>query len=190
MITDPYAPPRACLSPEPASAAFFVVSRFKFALMFVLTCGLYLTYWLYMNWKRQRAAGSRVLPLARTIFGPFFVHSLFFRIDRKIKATGRHFSWYPGSLALGVLVLIFANIALNWMIDLRLSAVLGLLILVLEIYCFLRVQAAINYAENDVEGLGNSAFTWANGIWIGVGLCLWALTFSGHYAIFFLANAG
>lgn len=165
--------------------AFFVVSKRKFALMFVVTCGLYLTYWLYMNWRQQRAAGSKVLPLARTILGVFFVHSLFFRIDRRIKATGRQFGWYPGSLALGVLVLIFANIALNWMIDLRLSAVLGFLILILETYCFLRVQDAINYAENDVGGLSNSTFTCANGIWIGLGLCIWALTFIDYYAIFF-----
>ncbi|WP_150583021.1 hypothetical protein [Pseudomonas fluorescens] len=183
-MIDPYAPPTASLIPDPVSRAFFVVSKFKFALMYVLTCGFYLTYWLYMNWKLQRAIGSKVSPLARTVFGFFFVHSLFVRIDLRIKATERQFVWYPKSMATGVLVLIGANVALNWMNDLRLASVLGVLILIVETYCFMQVQDAINHAENDVDGLGNASLTWANGAWIGLGLCIWAFAFIAYYAIF------
>lgn len=60
----------------------------------------------------------------------------------------------------------------------------------LETCCFLRVQDAINYAENDVDGLSNAALTWANGVWIGLGLCIWVLTFISYYATFVESNAG
>ncbi len=189
MDNNPYAPPRACLSTEPAPAAFFVVSKRKFALMFAATCGWYFTYWLYMNWRRHRRAGNKVLPFARTFFGVFFLYSLFIRVDRRVKAADRQFSWYPRSLALAMILLLFTNVVLNWLTDMRFSMVVSLLFLVPQIYCLLQVQDAINYAENDAAGLSNSVLTWANGVWIGVSLCLWTLAFVGYY-LSFAASAG
>jgi hypothetical protein len=190
MMVDPYAPPSADLSNEPASQAFFVVSKRKFALMFIVTCGWYFTFWFYMNWRRHRAAGNKVLPLARTVFGVFFVYSLFIRVDRRIKAFDRRYAWYPRSLAIAVIVLTFTNIALNWLNDPGVSFVLSLAITGLLAYCFLSVQSAINYAESDAAGLSNSVITWANGVWICIGLCMWTLAVTGYFLGFSAANAG
>jgi len=184
MIADPYTPPSASLlNTAPASPAFFVVSKRKFALLYVLTCGMYFSYWLYRNWKLQRAAGSTVFPLTRTVFHLIFIFSLFVRIDRRIKASERQFSWYPKSMALGVVMLSISSIAVNWVQDLRLIFAMSLLAMGVQIYCYVCAQEAINCAENDVDGLSNSTITWANGIWIALGVSIWALLFYGAYTI-------
>jgi hypothetical protein len=57
MNANPYAPPVAELHcTETPRATFFVVGTSKFALMIVFTFGLYLTYWMYKNWKLYRNA--------------------------------------------------------------------------------------------------------------------------------------
>jgi hypothetical protein len=184
MIADPYAPPAATLhDAAPTSPAFYVVSKSKFAMLFVATNGFYIAYWLYKNWKLHRAAGNKVLPLVRTIFGVFFIYSLFTRIDRRIKASGRDFRWFPRSLALAFIVVACTSSAAVWIQDFHIQFAMSLLVLLLQIFCLLSAQAAINYSENDSEGHTNSALTFANGVWIGLGLCFWTLLFLTYFLL-------
>jgi hypothetical protein len=164
--------------------AFYVVRKSKLVLMFVSTSGFYLIYWLYRNWKLYRTAtGNKVLPLVRAILGVLFVYSLFTRIDRRMSASGRQYRWYPRSLALGVILLACGGSALIWVPDVHIRFALSLMILILQTCCLLRVQDAINYLENDADGLGNSTLTFANGLWVALGLCWWGLAIIGFYIL-------
>lgn len=190
MIVDPYAPPAASLlDVAPTSPAFYVVSKSKFALLFLATNGFYVIYWFYKNWKFQRAAGNKVLPLIRAIFGVFFIYSLFTRIDRRIKASEREFRWFPRSLALACIVIACVSTSTIWLQDFHILYAMSLLVLLLQMFCLWTVQGAINYAENDPEGLSNSALTFANGMWIALGLCIWTLVFSVYFLVLWGAGS-
>lgn len=68
-----------------AAPRFYIVSKNKFIVMFLLTLGYYYTYRLYKNWKTYRiATNARVLPLIRTIMGVLFIYSLHMKIDRQL----------------------------------------------------------------------------------------------------------
>ena len=62
---------------ERTRGAYYPVSLPKFLILSVLTFGLFEFYWLYKNWafikERDR---SDILPVARAIFGVFFLYSL------------------------------------------------------------------------------------------------------------------
>ncbi|WCM51559.1 hypothetical protein OH720_00665 [Pseudomonas sp. WJP1] len=185
MNANPYAPPVAELDcTESPRAAFFVVGTSKFALMIVSTFGLYVTYWLYKNWKLYRAAtGNKVIPIARELLGVFFMYSLFTSIDRRLRASGRDYRWYPRLLAISVIMAAAASMGLMWLPDVHISFALSLLILLLQVCSFLRVQEAINYLENDVAGTANSTLTFANGVWFTFGLCCWGVAILVFYAL-------
>lgn len=169
---------------EPPRATFFVVGTSKFALMIVSTFGVYLTYWMYKNWKLYRTAtGNKVLPIVRAFFFVFFVYSLFASIDRRIRASGKGYRWYPRLLALSVIVNALAGIGLAWLPDVHISFALGLLLLLLQVCSLLRVQEAINYLENDVDGTANSTLTFANGVGFAFGLCWWGLMILTFYTL-------
>lgn len=185
MTDDPYATPIASLKNDVSgSPAFFVVAKRKFVLMFILGAGFYFTYWVYKNWKLQRAAGHFVLPLIRTFFSVFFIYSLFTRINQRIIASQRQFDWHPRSMALGLILVAMASVVAPWLLSLSLGLVLTILILALQTYCYSCAQEAINFAENDPEGLSNSTLTWANGFWMVMGVCVWALM--GYFYFFVL----
>jgi hypothetical protein len=185
MNANPYAPPVAELDcTEPPRAAFFVVGTSKFALMIVFTFGLYLTYWMYKNWKLYRTAtGNKVLPIVRAFFFVFFVYSLFTSIDRRIRASGKGYRWYPRLLALIVIMTALAGIGLMWLPDPHISFALSLLVLLLQVCSLLRVQEAINYLENDVRGTANSTLTFANGVGFAFGLCCWGVMILTFYTL-------
>lgn len=183
MTNNPYAPPIASLEvTETAPAVFYVVSKRKFLLLFLMTQGWYLLYWFYRNWKLYRAAtGTQVMPKVRAIFAIFFVYSLFTRIDRHIYASGRLYSWYPRGIALVFIVLNLLAVGQMWLIDLQYQLALGIISTMLQMCCLFYVQNATNHAENDPEGLANSTLTFANAVWMLLGLCTWALLLSVAY---------
>jgi hypothetical protein len=182
MTADPYATPTSELSnTTTCNPAFYVVSKSKFALLFVSTCGFYLPYWFYKNWKQQRAAGNNVLPLLRTIFGVFFIYSLLVRIDRKIRASDRQLCWFPRSLAVGVITIACVGIARAWVPDFRISFAISLTVVLLQTCFLLRVQGAINFSENDPDGTSNSSLTFSNWVWVALGLCIWGLSIFALY---------
>ncbi|NWD27477.1 hypothetical protein HX864_29720 [Pseudomonas yamanorum] len=39
----------------------------------------------------------------------------------------------------------------------------------------MQLQRAVNQVESDPEGEANKRLTWANGIWIVIGLCLYTI---------------
>lgn len=183
MITELYATPISSLEPtEPAQPTFYVVSQRKFMLLFLTTQGWYLIYWFYRNWKLYRAAtGIKVMPISRTILCLFFVYSLFTRIDRRIVNSGQRYSWYPRSVALVFIFACVLGAGQVWVWEQYLKTALAMLSLLLQTACLVYVQTAINYGESDAEGVANSRLTFANGMWVSLGLCIWALLTLGVY---------
>ncbi|MFK3722840.1 hypothetical protein ACI2KE_03155 [Pseudomonas monteilii] len=160
---------------------FFVVSPRKMVIMSILTLNLYTVYWFYRNWRLyKRHSGESLWPLVRTIFGIFFVHGLLKRVDRQIKLTGRVYAWSPLLLTCALWLLCIVNYALSVLQMFDPSPVRAMITIVLSlafgVWWDLTVQRAINFCIGDPEGDGNSALSWANGVWIVLGLLLWALT--------------
>ncbi|WP_434574105.1 hypothetical protein J3P88_03970 [Pseudomonas sp. Z3-6] len=103
--------PTTQATPLLAAPRFYIVSKNKFIVMFLLTLGYYYTYWLYKNWKTYRiATNARVLPLIRTIMGVLFTYSLHMKIDRQLYISHTHYKWHPRLLAFALIVSEFVGI--------------------------------------------------------------------------------
>jgi len=167
---------------------FYVVSPKKFVALFIATLGIYHVYWFYKNWALYKAAGGKGgWPVMRAIFSIFFAHSLFARIDERLKENGLAFLGSPGNLALAYVVL---SIASN-IVD-RLSSksigepftdILGLVVLPFLCWTLYKVQLSVNIACGDEAGEQNETFTPLNYLWLGIGFILWALVFIGMYEV-------
>lgn len=53
--------------------------------------------------------------------------------------------------------------------------VLAGLLQLLALLVMIRVQRAINHMAGDPQGARNTQYSWANGIWILIGVLLWIL---------------
>lgn len=168
-----------------AMPMFYVVGKNKLIIMTLLTLGCYSIYWEYKNWRIYRTAtGERIWPLARAIFSLFFIYSLFMKIDRQLRAANRHYNWRPYALMLCAVLRVGVNCyVVLVMTELKAFFPIGLALLMFDMYCKLRVQAAINHLERDPEGLRNAKITLANFIWIALGGVIWFFFISGALLI-------
>ena len=93
-------------SPHDAQVKYFPVAPVKYVLMSICTLGIYDIYWHYKNWKTVKVRDeSRILPLARAIFYPFWFYSLLTDIA-KHSGRGALSAWaYRAVLAIAVIVL-------------------------------------------------------------------------------------
>ena len=184
-----YAPPQAEIAvADTDQPDFYVVATWKFYLMSLMTFDLYLVYWFYRNWRNVRLrTGESLWAPARGLFYIFFTHSLFSRVDSKLKEEDYEFSWSPGSLAtLLVLMTIISNVLdrLSFkMIGSPATDFLSILMVPILPAIALKAQRAINVACGDTDGSQNTKLTAANWIWIVLGGLWWALVMLGLYAI-------
>ncbi len=193
-----YAPPKAPPPPPMmassgggyGSGPLYVVAPYKFALLFIATLGLYQVYFFYKNWSHYKAnTGEAMWPVMRGIFSVFFVHALFRHVDFKINHEDRKFSWNPGSSATTFVLLAILsngldraagkNMGFPWV---DLLSYLCLFLLVAVLY---RPVQAINLASGDPQGSSNASLTFANIIWLAIGLVFW-----GFIAFGWLVNFG
>lgn len=171
---------------------FFVVSKRKFALLYIATFGLYAIYWFYRNWDSYRDSmpfdsdAGKIWPVPRAIFNIFFIHPLF----REIKANAPD---KPALTAWGndlhawalVLMLILANIldrASERSVGSPYTDILSVAMLAPLLALFLKAQEMINLSCDDPAGSGNSRFTKANVAWLVLGAVSWALVIVGLFA--------
>lgn len=67
----------------------FTTSTTKLVVLSLCTFGFYYLIWFYQNWSAfKRKDNLDIMPLARTLFLIFFVHSLFKRIAELAEARG------------------------------------------------------------------------------------------------------
>ncbi|MFW9270181.1 hypothetical protein ACLK1G_23675 [Pseudomonas sp. NR3] len=160
--------------------SFYIVSTNKLTVMYWLTFELYLFYWVYKNWKTYQAATNTLaLPLIRTVLGLFFIHALFIKIEQQLKKHEKPYKWSPRLLASG---LVFSCTLTIYPFLAPYGAgaqyLFPLVAAILNFYCLLKAQTAINHLENDPEGSQNSNITIPNCVWIaslGFGLVLWII---------------
>lgn len=169
--------------------AFYVVSRRKFAILYLGTWGLYSLYWFYKNWDNYRDARpfdsqeSAIWPVPRAIFSIFFIHSLF----RRIKALGEPAalvqSWRNTLHAWLLVVLLVVSSTLSKAADKGIGSpttdVASVAMLLPMLFVFLHAQRMINLTCNDPEGASNDRLTKANKAWVVAGGILWLVAAIG-----------
>ncbi|WP_434772698.1 hypothetical protein [Pseudomonas entomophila] len=157
---------------------FFVVSPRKLIIMSILTANFYLLYWFARNWLMcKRKEGKRVLPVMRTVFLPFFLYGLFRRVDQQIKLSGRTYAWSPLLMTCAFWIYCIVQFVMFHVETIDPMPVRALLTsLVSTAFCvrwIVMAQHAINFCVGDPEGKTNDALSWANGVWIVIGLAFW-----------------
>ncbi|NIE77388.1 hypothetical protein F3J45_23410 [Pantoea sp. Ap-967] len=164
-------------APATQQSQFFVVSLKKVAIVSFFTFGWYWLFCFHRSWVlHRRYTGERVLPLIRALFAAFFVYSLLRRVDKKICSSGRRYQWSP----LAITLVFIVSCVVTFYVEHGLygpsvnAAIIGLFLLdVLNVWCVVIMQRAINYSEGDVSGEANSAITVFNWLWMALGLLIW-----------------
>ena len=186
-----YAPPAAVVMDAPRAAApeFYVVSRTKFLVLYFATMGAYPLYWFYKHWARYRAyRGVELWPVARALFPVFFAHSLVGEVEQSLARAGTKHRWSPGVLASGYVIFQIVGSLCDRLAAKEIGSpttdIIGLLALGPIVYCLWGIQDAANRACGQPNGESNRDFTWANWVWIVLGLLLWGLVLLGLAMIF------
>jgi len=184
MDSNPYTAPTSEIAheiPDASRQRFYVISRLKFFVMFIGTCGFYEIYWTYKHWAQfKRATKGDQWPVIRSFFLIFVIHSLAKEIDHTLKVKRLQHAWSPGWAAAFVIIVLIASRILDRMTYSAFASptidILSFLILPALAYVLYRVQLAANIACDDPEGKTNSHFSAANFAWLGVGLLLWLIS--------------
>lgn len=167
-----YAPPASGLQepvPDAGNLEFYVVSKLKFSLLYFLTFGIYSLYWHYKNWTQyRRKHNESCFPVMRAIFSIFFTHTLFSEIRYRLKVNHPQVSWSSGIWATMVVIVVIAERVSEKLPSELLSAILPLACYIAHGLLLLKVQAMINLACDDVDGVSNSRFSLLNYLWAGL----------------------
>lgn len=95
----------AAQQPLYGEAVFFPVSAMKFAIMSLLTFGLYELYWGYRQWSYlKRSQGLKISPFWRAWFQLFFTYGLLKYIRGTALQHGSRVEYSSGWLTVGYLV--------------------------------------------------------------------------------------
>ncbi|WP_338724337.1 hypothetical protein V9L16_04855 [Pseudomonas tolaasii] len=174
---NPYTAPQADLSlPVDSPATFFVVAPRKFVVMVLLSQGFYGFYWLYKHWSIYRAAtGARVLPLVRAFFSFLFVYALVMKIKNALDLKALPYRWLPRCYALGWITSACLPFTYIWFVSPFTALKLGFCFAIIQVSMGAQIQCAVNHLENDRQGKANCRITWANGIWIAIGVSFWVI---------------
>ena len=123
---------------QPVIETQYIISVGKFALLSVLTFGLYNLWWTYKEWRFfQEKENQDLAPAIRAIFGVVFLIPLFTRIKNFAKRSGYAKTFSPVAIYLCyLLVAIFAYLP----IPLSLVGIFSFLILITPF-------KALNYAK-------------------------------------------
>lgn len=197
MTDNPYAPTNSRLDDPTAESlqsapAFYVVSPHKFAMLYLLTFGLYAVYWFYKNWRcHSDFTGERVTPVLRGLFAIFFVHALFERVAGRLVWAGIRTGWRSGGHATLLVSLFLVDAILSAIASRGFGSPISDLLSILNLfplYAFMaRAQHYINLACGDPDGSQNDRLTFANYVWIVLGMLLWLSTVIGFLSLVFLS---
>jgi hypothetical protein len=153
-----------------------VIDSGKFAILFILTLGLYGAWWTYKAWRFfKQKEDLDIMPAARAIFSIFFTYSLFSEIKDYAKENGYTNNYHSGLLFIGILVLTLLS---------RLPEPY-FLIYALGFVFFIQPNNAFNFAiENSEEYKATrSGFSLRQIILVVVGGAFWALIILGLIAL-------
>lgn len=187
MSDNIYTPPKAEPLPTGYNAKephFYAVAQNKCMVLFFVTVGMYMVYWMYKNWSQYKAAtGESLMPVMRGIFSVFYTHSLFDAVQTKLEQDGRKVDWEPKALATGLVILVvlsnLLSIVGNRLLHTNLMDTVSFVLLIPIGMYLLKAQKVINIACGDEQGASNSRFTAANVVWLLLGGLFWLLIVIG-----------
>ncbi|MCZ4316399.1 DUF3857 domain-containing protein [Comamonadaceae bacterium G21597-S1] len=173
LATDPVAAVASDpATPNAVTTPFHAITVRKYLLMYYCTLGLYDYYWGYRNWWliRQREQ-TRIIPVLRALFGPFFSFALFGRVRDFPVEQGAHMALPVRTLALGWLLVA----QFSW-----LPGPYNLLYLISPLFT-LPVVAAIRSINQTVAPLApwNDRLDKRSWVAIAFGLMVWGLIVYG-----------
>ncbi len=152
--TNPFEAPAvvSAASAAPAAVAlpFEPVGIWKIWVLTVATFGLYPTFWLWRNFRRQRSVGADLWPWARALFQVFFVHDLFRSVERSSRAGDVSLS---GLATVYVVMTIVSNLYERASMELVHSApswALSLALLLARAFALVRAQHQIDRVLDDL----------------------------------------
>ena len=209
-----YAPPLSAVvdvAAEAQTPPLYLVAPYKCMLLYFTTVGFYAFYWCWRHWSLlSRHEGLDLWPLPRALLHLLFMHSLFRRIDARLrnalqdsgphdsrlhdsrqhhsghrKAPQHELRWSPMLWAWVYVVFSIAGLAFDHLaaddIGFPLTDVLTFMTLLPTGYALLQAQNAANAACGDPAGSRNARLSPANYAWLIFGFLLWAAVFIGFW---------
>lgn len=166
----------------------YVVSPKKFTILFLFTMGLYGLYWSYKNWSLYNSStNANIWPFARAFFDIFFIHSLCEKLSsiEPTPTTNKHSN--IGSQATKYIFFTVVGRVFDQLpakgIGMPYSYFVSILVLPFTYQALRTIQIKINQHMGDELGNSNISLTWANYIWIVLGVLLWTIMVFGGVAI-------
>jgi len=150
-----------------------IISLNKFIFLCIISFGMYQIWWTYKTWRFfKQKEKSDIIPVARTIFSIFFLHSLFSRILDYAKAKNYSGSYSATALFIGYLVVSFLSRLPEpfWVVS------------ILSFTFLIPPFNALNYAKQnstDFVVTEETSFSTRQIILAIVGLIFWALVIVG-----------
>jgi len=173
-IEDAVAAESEILTEELNDFPFYVVSLNKFLILFVATIGMYQLYWFYNNWSLYKlSSGEKIWPIPRAIFCIFFTHSLFEKFDEKNKQLNNAFNWSSYTLATLFVSFSVVSYVLDRPSDSPYTDLISFFSLPVLGWCLYQAQICANTVCGDPDGKKNHQLTWANYIWVVLGVLMW-----------------
>ncbi|UUY08148.1 MFS transporter permease [Pseudomonas sp. J452] len=189
------APEAALIDPATTAGgtAFFVTSIRKMAILYIATLGMYVLYWGYKQWDSQRhSMPKRIMPVWRSIFIIFFMHSLARRIGERLQAQGQPLGKPSGAATLFVVLVVLGGVLGSVTSRNDVPVILDILALLLQLASLLpmiSIQRQANLASGDPEGASNSSMSGSNIAFLILGGLLWLLYLAGLVMIILLGGA-
>ncbi len=178
-----YRTPQAQLVDAPLAGAeghFFTTSIRKMSILFIATMGLYILYWGYKQWdsQRSRMLPKKIMPVWRSIFSIFYMHSLSGLIDEQLRQQGKPLL---GSGPATLYVVVAVGSAVLGQVSSRieeLPVLLDVFLMLLQLCILLpmiSIQRQANLASQDPQGSSNAQMSGANIGFIVAGVLFWCL---------------
>ncbi|EGA70938.1 hypothetical protein VISI1226_02472 [Vibrio sinaloensis DSM 21326] len=176
---------------ERQKCELYVVSPKKFTILFLSTMGLYGIYWSYKNWSLYKSSSNdNIWPVARAFFDIFFIHSLCSKITFQTQPESEQkesstVEWYATKYVILVIIgRVFDQLA-NKDIGMPYSYFVSVLLVPFTYQALYSIQLKINQYMEDESGSSNGDLSWANYLWIVIGVLFWLLIILGAVATLF-----
>lgn len=163
--------------------SFLVRAPFALAVMFLLSGGIYGTYWLYKNWQAIRQATERRFsPLWRTLLSIIYLWPLFKIMVVLAKSRGFKAKYPGGLLAAGYIATAFGGSALALVLSTswELAVVTQVAVSCLYVLFLVTAQQAAAFAVSKQRSKEPRPINNVELIFVLVGMFILAVTYSGY----------
>lgn len=173
-MNNPYATPAAVLDSQ-TPVHYLAVSPRKLAIMMIGTSGMYAVYWSYRQWTAHKSLnGGSQWAWARGWFWGLFIYNLFGKLDAELRKREHSTNWSHKFRGLVITPTYVLGILFATSLHPLHGGALAIVALAINTYMLVGTLPAVNLLANDPKGASNAHLTWANAIWLFIGLLVWA----------------